>query len=280
MVSDADLAGAIAGQAGQLLLALRDRGRLHAATVTADIRSDELIAGLLRKARPEDAILSEEGASTGDRLRAARVWIIDPLDGTREYGEAGRDDWAVHVALWQDGALTAGAVAIPSRAEIWSTSEDAAPIQRPIARIAVSRTRPAPWALAVAEQLHADVVPIGSAGAKLAAILRGDVDAYLHGGGQYEWDSAAPVAVARHYGLAATRADGRPLLYNQPDPYLPDLVIAPAEALPSLLDAIAWHVGHGEDSGAPGRNIVESGSRSGALQIGARTPSLNGVGGE
>lgn len=243
MVSDADLAGAIAGQAGQLLLAIRDRRPSHvSSSVAADIRSDELIRDLLTKGRPGDAILSEESGSSGDRLNSERVWIVDPLDGSREYGEAGREDWAVHVALWSSGELSAGAVAIPARGEIWSTSEDAAPVRRRITRIAVSRSRPPAWALAVAEELDAEVVPLGSAGAKVAAILRGDVDAYLHDGGQYEWDSAAPVAVARHYGLNATRADGRMLRYNQPDPYLPDLVIAPAAAASSLLDSIAAHL--------------------------------------
>lgn len=275
MVSDSDLAGALAGQAGQLLLAIRDQ---RATAVTADVRSDELLADLLRKARPDDAILSEEIASTGDRLRSSRVWIIDPLDGTREYGEAGREDWAVHVALWQDGALTAGAVAIPSRREVWSTSEEAAPIQRRIARIAVSRSRPPDWAQGVADELEAELVPMGSAGAKIAAILRGDVDAYLHDGGQYEWDSAAPVAVARHYGLAATRADGRPLLYNQPDPYLPDLVIAPVPAMSRLLDSIAAELSPPPVTASAAAGVATQ-SASTPVQLSARRPSLNGVAG-
>lgn len=281
MVSDSDLAGALAGQAGQLLLAIRDQ-RPHRASVAvaADIRSDELIADLLAKSRPHDAILSEEVATNGDRLRSSRVWIIDPLDGTREYGEQGRDDWAVHVALWQDGALTAGAVAIPARREVWSTSEEAAPVRRPIARIAVSRSRPPDWARAVAGDMGAEVVAMGSAGAKVAAILRGDVDAYLHDGGQYEWDSAAPVAVARHYGLAATRADGRPLLYNQPNPYLPDLVVAPVAAMSRLLDSIAAQLSPMPASTLVGVDAAgrKQTSRS-PLQLATHRPTENGLAG-
>ncbi|MEP7019181.1 MAG: 3'(2'),5'-bisphosphate nucleotidase CysQ [Pseudonocardiales bacterium] len=240
MISDAELAAALAREAGCLLVEVR---RDRAAGVgSADERSDALLAKVLAEHRPGDAILSEELASTGDRLAAERVWIIDPLDGTREYGEPGRTDWAVHVALWNSGDLTAGAVAIPDRDEVWGTRDEVGPpVGRPIRRIAVSRTRPPAWALRVAEELGAQIVPMGSAGAKVAAVLRGDVDAYLHDGGQYEWDSAAPTVVARHYGYFAARADGGSLGYNKPNPYLPDLVVCPPAAAEDLLTHIRRH---------------------------------------
>ena len=263
MSSDTELALEAARAAGDLLLAHRgpaggDAGPGSDPTTTgpdpttgpesttgaesADVRADRLIAAILGRERPGDAILSEEVASVGDRAHAERVWIVDPLDGTREYGESGRRDWAVHVALWVAGELTEGVVALPAAGEVWSTAGlPADAVRRPIARVVVSRTRAPAWALAVAEEIGAEVVPMGSAGAKTAAVLRGDADAYLHDGGQYEWDSAAPVAVARHHGYHASRADGGDLRYNQPDTYLPDLVICPSGQAGDLLERIARH---------------------------------------
>ena len=249
MSDDLRLALELATQAGDRLMALRTDGRAagSGSTDTADESADRLIGALLHDQRPDDAILSEEVASVGDRATADRVWIIDPLDGTREYGEAARTDWAVHVALWQRtgddaGTLTDGVVALPAAGETWTTAGPSAePVARPITRIVVSRTRPPAWALAVADELGAEVIPMGSAGAKTAAVLRGEADAYLHDGGQYEWDSAAPVAVAQHLGFHASRADGRPLVYNQADVYLPDLVVCPAAQAADLLARIARH---------------------------------------
>ena len=247
MSDDRRLALELAAKAGERLMALRAGRSEQSSTDTADESADRLIGAILREERPADAILSEEVASFGDRTTADRVWIIDPLDGTREYGEPSRSDWAVHVALWErtggaDGTLTEGVVALPAADEVWSTDGPAAaPVDRPIKRVVVSRTRPPEWALAVAAELGAEIVPMGSAGAKTAAVLRGDVDAYLHDGGQFEWDSAAPVAVARHHGFHASRADGSPLVYNQPDVYLPDLVVCPAAQAEDLLARIAAH---------------------------------------
>lgn len=249
---DTALALDAARRAGELLLDLRDRPSHERSDEPADVRADRLIASILSAARAGDAILSEEVASTGDRARADRVWIVDPLDGTREYGEPGRSDWAVHIALWvrtgpgrgerTDGEFGAGVVSLPDVGEVWSTTGPAtAPVDRPISRIVVSRTRPPAWALAVADELGADVIPMGSAGAKTAAVLRGDADAYLHDGGQYEWDSAAPVAVARHHGFHASRADGSALRYNRTDPYLADLVLCPPAQAADLLARIARH---------------------------------------
>lgn len=237
---DVRLAVGAATRAGELLLQLRGAtGR-----EPADLAADRVIADVLLAARGGDALLSEEIASVGDRLAADRVWIVDPLDGTREYGESGRSDWAVHIALWVRGRLQVGVVAVPGLGEVWSSADEvdagSRPI-RPIRRIVVSRTRAPAWTFAVAEEFGAELIPLGSAGAKTAAVLRGDADAYLHDGGQYEWDSAAPVAVARHYGFHASRADGSPLHYNQADPYLPDLVICPEAHAPDLLACIARH---------------------------------------
>jgi 3'(2'), 5'-bisphosphate nucleotidase len=167
-------------------------------------------------------VLSEEAPDDLGRLTADRVWIIDPLDGSREYAEPGRSDWAVHVALWERGDLTAGAVALPA-------FEPGPPRPPGRARIVVSRTRPPDIAAQVADSINAVLVPMGSAGAKAMAVVRGEADAYLHAGGMHEWDSAAPVFVARAAGLHASRLDGRPLRYNQPDPWLPDLLICRPE---------------------------------------------------
>jgi 3'(2'), 5'-bisphosphate nucleotidase len=244
VADDLALAVELAEAAGARLTELRrgwtgDEAGLRAA---GDAASQELLAEHLGRERPGDAVLSEEAKDDPIRLTADRVWILDPLDGTREYGE-GRDDWAVHVALWERSAddLTVGAVALPGRGVVLA-SDGRAEVPEPpgrALRIAVSRTRPPAVAVLVAEALGAELVPMGSAGYKVTAVVLGDVDAYVHGGGQYEWDSAAPVAVARAAGIATSRLDGSPLRYNQPDPQLPDLVIARPEVAAPLLAAIA-----------------------------------------
>jgi 3'(2'), 5'-bisphosphate nucleotidase len=181
-------------------------------------------------------------------LGADRVWIIDPLDGTREYGMPGRDDWAVHVALWERGAgITAAAVAQPSLDVVYAS--DTARVDRrprPRLRLLVSDSRPPEFAAPVAGAVNGDLVPMGSAGAKAMSVLRGEADAYLHAGGQWEWDSAAPVGVALAAGLHASRIDGSPLEYNQPHPYLPDLLICRPELADDLLREIAAHAGAGQ----------------------------------
>ncbi len=242
-LSDARLAADLAEQAGSLLLALR-----HASGLTGrelgkrgDADSNALLLRELAEARPGDAVLSEESADSPERLTAERVWIIDPLDGTREYGMPGRDDWAVHVALWRAGAgITAAAVAQPSMDAVYvSDAVTAEQRPRPRLRFLVSDSRPPEFAAPVAAALKADLAPMGSAGAKAMAVLRGDADAYLHAGGQWEWDSAAPVGVALAAGLHASRIDGSPLTYNNAHPYLPDLLICRPEIAAELLDAIA-----------------------------------------
>ncbi|MDQ6874662.1 MAG: 3'(2'),5'-bisphosphate nucleotidase CysQ [Actinomycetota bacterium] len=201
-----------------------------------DRRAQDVLAAALARARPHDAVLSEEALDDPARLAASRVWIIDPLDGTREFSEHGRTDWAVHVALWQNGSLAAGAVALPALGVTLSSAAAGGPTSdqsRPL-RVAVSRTRAPAIAAEVAGHLSAELVPMGSCGAKVAAVVLGQVDAYVHAGGQYEWDSAAPVAVAMAAGLHASRLDGSALVYNQPDPYLPDLLVC----LPHLASRI------------------------------------------
>jgi 3'(2'), 5'-bisphosphate nucleotidase len=243
VVDDHLLAWQLARDAGQRLLALRDTDLAPDSLRKAgDSRSHEYLVGQLERLRPDDAVLSEEGADDPARLSADRVWIIDPLDGTREFGEPGRTDWAVHVALWQDGNLAAGAVALPAQDQVLSTWQpEPTPDSDAAARLrlVVSRSRPPAFVARLAVDLDADEVPMGSAGAKAAAVIAGQADAYVHSGGQYEWDSAAPVAVARDAGLHASRIDGSPLRYNQPDPRLPDLLICRAELAPRLLSAIA-----------------------------------------
>jgi 3'(2'), 5'-bisphosphate nucleotidase len=243
VTDDHQLAWQLAREAGQRLLALRASGDVPAETLrnAGDRLSHEYLMAELGRLRPADAVLSEEGADDPVRLAARRVWIVDPLDGTREFGEPGRADWAVHVALWQDGELAAGAVALPAEDRVLSTwRPEPAPGQEvtgPL-RLVVSRSRPPAFVSRLAADLGAVEVPMGSAGAKAAAVITGQADAYVHSGGQYEWDSAAPVAVARAAGLHASRIDGSPLRYNQPDPKLPDILICLMELAPRLLSAI------------------------------------------
>jgi 3'(2'), 5'-bisphosphate nucleotidase len=259
-VSDDDLAAKLAGEAGRRLIELRARGGdAKALRDAGDRLSHEFLTGELARLRPGDAVLSEEGADDPARLSASRVWIVDPLDGTREYGEPGRTDWAVHVALWADGELTAGAVGLPAQDTVLSTAEfNSADAQTrretgaaadeaaastsqdaglPL-RLLVSRTRPPEFMTDLAASLDAVLVPMGSAGAKAAAVITGQADAYVHSGGQYEWDSAAPVAVARAAGLHASRIDGSDLRYNQVQPSVPDILICPIELAATLLSAI------------------------------------------
>lgn len=238
---DHALAAQAAQRAGDLLLALR-RGGLSGDALGAegDRLSNELILGDLHRLRPGDLVLSEESADDPARLGAERVWIVDPLDGTREYAEEGRADWAVHVALWQRGALVAGAVALPARHRL--LRDDQPPARSSSApkelRLVVSRTRPPAVAGCVAEALGARLVPLGSAGAKVAAVVLGEAEAYVHAGGQFEWDSAAPVAVAAAAGFHVSRLDGGPLCYNQPSPSLPDLVVCIPELADPILAAV------------------------------------------
>ena len=230
-------AAALGAEAGQLLLALRAAG---ASGADGDAESHALLARRLAELHPDDAVLSEEAADDGARVGHRRVWIVDPLDGTREFGEAGRTDWAVHVALAVDGRPVVGAVALPAQDRVLRTDDPLRrddPPARP--RIVVSRTRPPAWTDEVATALGADLIPMGSAGAKIAAVVTGAADIYVHAGGQYEWDSAAPVAVALAAGLHASRIDGSPLVYNRPDPFLPDLVVCHPALAAAVLARVA-----------------------------------------
>jgi 3'(2'), 5'-bisphosphate nucleotidase len=241
-MSDHQLAARLATEAGELLLAVRDELADAPAVerkAIGDKRSHEFLIEQLAHARPIDAVLSEEGADNPQRLQAERVWIVDPLDGTREFSELGRHDWAVHVALWQAGALAAGAVALPAQGVTLATPNVAPPVPCPCPpRIVVSRTRPPAIALRVQEQLNGTLVEMGSAGAKVTAVIQGLADVYVHAGGQHEWDSAAPVVVARAAGLHTSRIDGSPLQYNQPDPVLPDLLVCRPEYADAVLAAV------------------------------------------
>jgi len=303
---DDRLARDLAVEAGRRLVALRGHGgKPDELRKAGDRMSHEFLSAELARRRPGDWVLSEEAADDLGRLTADRVWIVDPLDGTREFGDAGREDWAVHVALWEraphggvprgdvphgedpaggrsgrgpqsppdgQGGLTAGAVALPAQGEVlstvtpppapsaswtgsWPASSPSSPGSWPPARpggrlrVVVSRSRPAPFLPRMAELLGADLIPLGSAGAKAAAVLRGHADAYVHAGGQYEWDSAAPVAVARAAGFRASRIDGRELSYNQPDLFMPDILVCPPALAGALVDAIR-SAQSGETSGS------------------------------
>lgn len=241
--SDVALAAELARRAGELLLRIRTSSGLAGRELgkRGDHDSNELLLAALATARPDDAVLSEESADSAARLDADRVWIIDPLDGTREYGMPGRDDWAVHVALWERGAgISAAAVAQPSLDTVYTSGDGpaTAPANDPPVFL-VSDSRPPEFAAPVAEAVGAVLRPMGSAGAKAMAVLRGDADAYLHAGGQWEWDSAAPVGVVLGARLHASRVDGSPLVYNSAHPYLPDLLICRPELADRLLAEIA-----------------------------------------
>ena len=244
---DAAFAEDLAVSAAVVLADLRATSDLEGRALkdAGDAASQRFLAERLASGRPDDSVLSEEAADSAARLSADRVWIIDPLDGTREFSEH-RDDWAVHVALWERGAgLTAGAVASPGivhgTAAPVGADRDVSDVldgSRPL-RLAVSRSRPPALVHELVERLGAETVPMGSAGVKTMAVVDGVVDAYVHGGGQYEWDSAAPVVVARAAGLHTSRLDGRPLEYNRENPWLPDLVVCAPALARLLLDAVA-----------------------------------------
>jgi len=239
-LSDAELAARLAECAGRILLQVRDSGLIEGKALgkAGDQTANQFLVHAIRQQRPDDGLLSEESKDTPERLEKSRVWIIDPVDGTREYGEA-RDDWAVHVALAIDGKPEVGAVALPGVGEVLRSDQ---PVPLPPAgsplRMVVSRTRPAAEAIAVTEKLGGVLVPMGSAGAKAMAIIRGEADIYLHSGGQYEWDSCAPAAVAAAHGLHISRIDGSPLVYNRQEVYMPDLLICRKEHARPVLDLL------------------------------------------
>ena len=241
-LDDHRLAVALASGAGRLLLAVREAGLIEGKALgsAGDAVAQEWLNRALIASRPDDAVLSEEAADDQSRLDAGRVWIIDPLDGTREFSE-GRHDWAVHVALAIDGVPGPAAVALPGLERVMSTADVPAldGEQGERLRIAVSRSRPPAEAERLVERLDAELIPMGSAGFKAMAVVRGDADAYVHAGGQYEWDSAAPVGVAAAAGLHTSRIDGSPLAYNRPDPRLPDLIICRAGLADRILAALA-----------------------------------------
>ncbi len=235
--TDAELAAAIATEAGELLLRIQREGGADIGT-RGDREANALILERLHAARPEDPILSEESADAPARLTSSRVWIIDPLDGTREFGEA-RDDWAVHVALAIDGHPAIGAVALPGLG--LTLSSDAPPPLKPVSdppRMLVSRTRPSQLCANVGGVIGAETIGMGSAGAKAMAVVRGEAEIYLHSGGQHQWDNCAPAAVALAAGLHVSRIDGSPIVYNQPGTSIPDLLICRKEFAACVLGAI------------------------------------------
>ena len=258
-MTDAALAAQVAEEAGALLVALREEvGFAHPYDLgdLGDRQANDFILRRLREERPDDAVLSEEAADDLARIRADRVWIVDPVDGTREFSLPGRVDWAVHIALWQrhggpaddgrdhdgpgPGGITDAVVGLPAVGTVYRTDTVTGPPPRepgPI-RIATSRHRPPTVLWWLRDVLDVELIGIGSAGAKAMAVVRGDVDAYIHAGGQWEWDSAAPAGVVRAAGLHASRIDGSPLLYNRPDPYLPDLLMCRPELADTLLEGI------------------------------------------
>jgi 3'(2'), 5'-bisphosphate nucleotidase len=256
--TDAELAVRLATEAGRQLVDIRDRmfddGLGYWEVMdTGDMVSHRFIGAELARLRPDDAVLDEEGREDPRRFGADRVWIIDPLDGTREYGEPGRPDWAVHVALWGGEHFIAGAVALPALGLVFAT-DPAPPHPRPVRdrpRIVTSRSRSPYATVLIAQALGCDAVRLGSAGAKAMAVVMGEADLYAHDGGMYQWDSAAPVAVAAAAGFHVSRIDGSPLVYNARDPWLPDLLICRPELAEPALRAL-W----GDDFTLPRRTTA------------------------
>ncbi|MFL0355327.1 3'(2'),5'-bisphosphate nucleotidase CysQ [Erythrobacter sp. GH1-10] len=241
--TDAELAAHLAEVAGRILLDVRASGMFEGKALgkAGDATANEFLCHALRAARPDDGLLSEEEKDDTARCSMSRVWIVDPVDGTREYGEQ-RSDWAVHVGLAIDGVATTGAVALPGLdggMVLRTDRADTLPVPAPVPRFLVSRTRPAEEAEAVCKAMGGELVPMGSAGAKAMAVVRGEAEIYLHSGGQYEWDSCAPVAVAAAHGLHCSRIDGSPIRYNMADPYLPDLLICRPEYAARVLELVA-----------------------------------------
>lgn len=234
-MTDAELARDIATEAGALLLRIQNE---CAGGDRGDREANAMILAALALARPDDAVLSEESADDPARLTAKRVWIVDPLDGTREFAER-RDDWAVHIALAIDGAPAIGAVALPRLdCTLSSDRPPALPEGELPPRMLVSRTRPSQLCAGVGERIGAVHIGMGSAGAKAMAVVRGQAEIYLHSGGQHQWDNCAPVAVALAAGLHCSRIDGSPIVYNQPSTSIPDLLICRKEWAPIVLEAV------------------------------------------
>ncbi len=240
-MNDGDLAAHLADVAGRILIQVRESGMFEGKSLgkAGDQTANQFLVHALKEQRADDGLLSEESKDTEERLSKSRVWIVDPVDGTREYGEA-RTDWAVHVGMAVDGVPSLGAVALPGL-DLVLRSDQPQPVPPAPERLrmVVSRTRPAKEATAVAEALDAELVPMGSAGAKAMSIILGEADVYLHSGGQYEWDSCAPAAVALGHGLHASRIDGSPLVYNCKDTYMPDLLICRKEHAGRILAEVA-----------------------------------------
>jgi 3'(2'), 5'-bisphosphate nucleotidase len=254
--TDSDLATRLAVEAGRLLVQVREELEAQGAPSwqimdTGDLASHRFLLDELRSLRPDDAVLSEEGVEDPRRFGTDRVWIVDPLDGTKEFGERGRHDWAVHVAVWDHGTFGAAAVSLPALDLVFSTQPAPVlpPQQRDLPRVVTSRTRNPPAAVIVANALGADAVRLGSAGAKAMAVVVGEADIYVHDGGMYQWDSAAPAAVAAAAGLHVSRVDGSPLVYNERDPWLPDFLVCRKEYAAGVFEAL-W----GHPDGRPARH--------------------------
>ena len=244
---DHALARAIATEVAELLLDIRAthaRSRIDVRRDEGDRLAHERIVELLAGRRPDDAVLSEEGHDDRARLTSPRVWVVDPLDGTREFGELERSDWAVHIALVVDGVASAGAVALPAQGLVFATDDP--PVVPPIdgrrLRVVTSRQWTPTAAYAIAQRIGADLLGMGSAGAKAMAVVRGDADVYAHAHGMYEWDSAAPIAVAASAGLHVSRIDGAPIRYNRADPWLPDILVCRPELADACIEALAGHI--------------------------------------
>ena len=247
--TDQQVATRIATEVGVMLVELRNqlvREGIHYWDLKdeGDIAAHRFLMAELKHARPDDVVLSEEGADNRARLAADRVWIIDPIDGTNEFAEPPRHDWAVHVALWERGELTAASVALPALGVTFDSDPPPRVPERTRERpvLVTSRSRNPYSAVIVANAVGCDVGRLGSAGAKAMAVVMGEADIYVHDGGMYQWDSAAPAAVALAAGLHVSRIDGSPLVYNQSSLWLPDLLVCRPELADVALAALADHL--------------------------------------
>ena len=240
-IDDHALAARLADETGRLLLDLLNDPagpKGWGLEMAGDRQAHEFLVEELRRHRPGDAVLSEEGHDDRRRLDAERVWILDPLDGSSDFGISGA--WSVHVALCQRGVPVAGAVAVPA----WDTTFATDPAPRPTMcrvgrrRVVVARSRGHIDGNRLS-RLGVEVLTMGSAGVKAMTVVRGEMDAYVHGGGLYEWDTCAPAAVAQAAGLHVCSADGSPLRFNNPRPHTPGLVICRPDFADELLEVLA-----------------------------------------
>lgn len=245
MTTDHELARTLASTAGEFLVDYQRDGLAadrwgEWLGADGDAAAHDVIIEQLHSARPDDAWLSEEGRDDPEeRSMSERAWVIDPLDGSADFGR-GTNEWAVHVALTERGSATAGAVAVPGLGRVFSTDEATAVGSRTDRAPVVVTGRARHWTdgQRVAGALSGELVVCGSAGVKAMLVVAGVADIYVHAGALYEWDVCAPAIVAQAHGLVAVAPDGAELRFNKSRPVVPGVVITHPDLLDATLAAL------------------------------------------